>query len=236
MKFFTDKTVINKYLLVKITDYLKMKDFSRWECVFIDPCVYELTKSNEYSWINKIDIEKFLNSLHAGHFFSLDYPCDMNVKYTKLFLNKSWNNAIKYCKFSQYIITVQSEFNDYNSFISWFDRYNTLEIKSGILGLGNMCRILYFTDYIRDTLTYAFKNTKTKRIHIYGLGMRIIPFAYNLALKYNIELTIDSTKWTRAVNKELKWKYGYNAKQKDRQIFFDMYLKVIRSKGVKLEN
>ena len=50
MKFFTDKTVINDYLLIKIKDYLKLKDKSRWQEIFVDPGVYELTKTFYYSW------------------------------------------------------------------------------------------------------------------------------------------------------------------------------------------
>ena len=143
LKFFTDKTVKNDYLLIQITDYLKLKDFSKWKKILIDPKVYELKKSNEYSWINKINILDFLNSLPKNHFFSLDYPCDMNLKYQDLFLKKSWNNALKYYNHSQYIITVQSKFKDFWNFVEWFDKYNSLQIKSEILGLGNLCRIKY---------------------------------------------------------------------------------------------
>jgi len=48
MKFFTDKTVDNPYLLIKIKDYLNLKDKSKWKEIFIDPGVYELTKSNKF--------------------------------------------------------------------------------------------------------------------------------------------------------------------------------------------
>ena len=223
MKFFTDKTVINKYLLVKITDYLKMKDFAVWDEIFIDPCVYELTLSNEYSWIDKINIENFLKSLPARHFFSLDYPCDMNVKYTKLFLKKSWNNAIKYCKYPQYIVTVQSKFHDYMSFVKWFDKYNELEIKSGIMGLGNFCRIKYFDNFIDYALRYAFKKCKHPKIHVYGLALDNIPFAVDLARRNQIELSIDSTKWTQG-DEELKKKYGYiSCRAHNRQEYLDHY-------------
>ena len=54
MKFFTDKSVVNDYLLVKIKDYKKMTDFSRWKEVFIDPGVYDLVKDYKFSWEGKI--------------------------------------------------------------------------------------------------------------------------------------------------------------------------------------
>ena len=227
MKFFTDKTVINDYLLIKIKDYLKLQDFSRWKEVFIDPGVYELTKSNEYSWRDKINIKDFLNSLPDNHYFSLDYPCDMNLQYTNLFLEKSWLNALKYNTYLQYIVTVQSKFHDYLSFVEWFDRYNRLHIFSGIMGLGNLCRIHFKDQYIKHVLPYAFKNCTHPRIHIYGLAFKIIPFAFKLANHYGIELSIDSTKWTRAVTKKLKDKYNINCNRENRQEYFDEYIKRI---------
>ena len=229
MKFFTDKSVKNDYLLIKITDYIKMKDFSNWKEVFIDPCVYELTKSDKFSWENNININEFLNLLPAEHFFSFDYPCDMNLKYTNLFLRKSWLNAEKYHGHSQYITTVQSPFGDYWSFVAWFDKYNALEIKSGILGLGNMCRFRTLNDYLKHSLDYAFSHCNHPRIHIYGLCLKAIPYAYRLSKRYNIESSIDSTKWTRACNKRLKEKYeGRICCRKDnRQEFFDEYKKKI---------
>jgi len=48
----------------------------------------------------------------------------------------------------------------------------------------------------------------------------------------NVELSTDSTKWTRAVTDDLKHQYGLHAKAATRQIFFDAYLNRIRDKGV----
>ena len=228
MKFFTDKTVINDYLLIKIGDYRKVKDFSRWKEVFIDPGVYELIKEPEYSWFqNNKQIVDFLDSLPSNHYFSLDYPCDMNIFHTDYFLRKSWSNAKRYCIYPHYIVTVQSKFHDYMSFVEWFDKYNALDIKSGIMGLGNICRILQKTQYIKHALPYAFKNCRHPRIHIYGLAFKNIEFTMKLADHYGIELSIDSTKWTRACTVELKKKYNINCNGKNRQEFFDEYLKQI---------
>lgn len=206
-----------------------------WKEIFVDPGVYELTKSDSYSWEGLIDIGEFLDMLPDNCYFSADYPCDMNPKFTHKFLEKSWNNAIRYCGHKQYIVTVQSEFNNYWSFTQWFDKYNDLFIESGIMGLGNICRIFFLTEYIKMTLAYAFKNCKHPRIHIYGLGMRIIPYACKLAEKYDIKLSMDSTKWTRACNSELKWSEGYNCKKVNRQKFFDVYLETLRERGIKIE-
>ena len=226
MKFFTDKTVVNDYLLVKIVDYIKMKDFSRWKEIFIDPGVWQLTKSDKFKWEGKINIKEFLDSLPDNHYFSFDYPCDMNEIYTELFLYKSWINAILYCSEKQYIVTVQSKFNNYWNFMEQFDMYNNLDIKSGILGLGNMCRFRSLNQYLKHALDYAFYRCRHSRIHIYGLCLKAIPYAYKLSKRYGIELSTDSTKWTRACSVDLKNKYElFNCNKDNRQEFFDEYKK-----------
>lgn len=222
MKFFTDKTVQNDYLLVKIKDYWKMKDLSQWEEVFIDPGVYELTKDIEYSWVTKMTynfIGEWIKKLPENHYFSWDYPCDMNLEYQDYFLGKSWRNAKEYCNLSHYIVTVQSKFRDYWNFMEYFDRYNNLKIESGILALGNMCRFRSLNQYLKHALSYAFYKCKHERIHIYGLCMKAIPYAYNLSKKTNIEFSFDSTKWTRCFHTS-----GLpSCNSKNRQQYFNEY-------------
>ena len=230
-KFFTDKSVINPYLLIQIKDYLKVKDFSKWKEVFIDPSVYELVYSNKFSFEGKINISDFLNSLPNNHYFSFDYPSDMNIKYQDLFIKKSWNNALKYHNHSQYITTVQSKLNDFWNFVEIFDKYNNLSLKSDILGIGNMCRYKYLNEYLENVIDYLFSNTNHSRIHIFGLCLKAIPLTYKLAKKYNILLSIDSTKWTKACTVNLKKKYGkFNCTKENRQLFFDTYLQLIKSR------
>ena len=100
-----------------------------------------------------------------------------------------------------------------------------------------MCRFNYFNEFIKHSLDYTFSHCKHPKLHIYGLAFRIIKYAYNLAKKYDIDFSIDNTKWTRAVNRALRLK-GYKASctTSNRQEFFDEYLKEIRSRGIFLEN
>jgi len=243
-KFFTDKTVINPYLLIKIKDFVRIREkdpsfLERYKEIFIDPGVYDLTKGPKFKWEGTIDIDEFLDSLKPDEYFSWDYPCDMNEKHTDLFLERTWENAQKYCLHPQYIVTVQNRFNNYMSFTKWFNRYNNLEIKSEILGLGNICRIFYLTEYIKHSLGYAFRFCKHPRIHIYGLALRNIKFAYNLAKKYGIKLSIDSTKWTRGVQPiadNLTNGVRRSCKASERQAFFDEYIDLIRKRGIKVNN
>lgn len=206
-----------------------MKDFSRWKEVFIDPGVYDLTKSDKFKWEGKINIKEFLDSLPDNHYFSFDYPCDMNIKYTDLFLKKSWINAGLYQSHPQYIVTVQFKYNDYISFVKWFNKYNNLDIKSGILAIGNICRFLYLNEFAKAALNYTFYRCKHPKIHIYGLGFRMIKYANDLAKKNNIDFSIDNTKWTRACSQELKDKYEgrVGCRKYNRQEFFDDYIKKI---------
>jgi len=226
LKFFTDKTVINDYLLIKIVDYIKMKDFSPWQEVYIDPGIWDLKKSDSFKWEGTINIDDFLYSLPDNHYFSWDYPPGLNELYTELFIEKTWANANLYNNHSQYIVTVQSKFNNYISFKEQFDRFNTLYIASGIIAIG-MGRFKFLTEYLKHALDYAFSHCKHSRIHIYGLCLRAIPYAYKLSQKFDNELSVDSTKWTRACTNKLKLKYGLNCSNTNRQEFFDEYKKEI---------
>lgn len=231
MKFFTDNTVNNRYLLIPITKYKKMHSIFYSE-VLIDPGVYELKKSNKYSWEEKINIKEFLDQLPDNTYFTADYPSDMNQKYEDEFIINSYANAYEYSNHSQYIPVVQSKIQDLESFKKYFDIYNKLKPKSNILGLGNFCRIHWLNNYVREALKYAFENSKIPRIHVYGLGLRLISYTFNLALQNNIQLSIDSTKWTRACSTELRKKYypKFNAVRSNRQEFFDEYQKIITKK------
>lgn len=181
----------------------------------------------------KIDIPSFLDGLPENHYFSFDYPCDMNPKYQDRFLDKTWYNANKYCNHPNYIVTAQYQFNNYWCFTHWFDKYNQLPIKSGIMGLGNLCRIMHLTEFMKHALGYAFKHCNHPRIHIYGLALRIIPYAFKLAKRFNIELSVDSTKWTRPVTNELKEQCrAVSCKAENRQLYFDTYIEELKKRGV----
>ncbi|MFX1481204.1 MAG: hypothetical protein ACFFCI_24245, partial [Promethearchaeota archaeon] len=229
------------YLLIKVQDYLKLrakkpKFFMKYKEVFIDPGVYELVKSDKYSWEGILDIREFLDSLPPNHYFAADYPCDMNLKFTARFLDKSWTNALKYCWHPHYIVTVQSQFNDYWHFTQWFDRYNNLNIVSGILALGNLFGINFLTEFMKHALDYAFSHCNHPRIHVYGLGKNNILHAYKLAKHFKIKLSIDSTKWTRMTcANDLRYTEGLSCSSKNRQKYFDVYLESLESIGIELE-
>jgi len=225
MKFFTDNSIQWPYLLTKITKYLKMREETKkkYKEILIDPGVYDLIKSNKYSWEDKIDIKEFLLSLPPNHYFSWDYPSDMNLLYENEFIEKSWENAEKFVLYPQYIVTVQAKFNNYWDFKNRFDKYNELNITSGILGLGNMCKHPRLNQFMKHALDYAFSHCYHRRIHIYGLCKDAIPYAYRKAIYYGIEFSIDQEKWQ------------YYKPSSERPFWFSEYIKAIKLKGVKVE-
>ena len=160
----------------------------------------------------------------------------MNSSYKKYFLEKSWQYSQAYCYNPQFIVTVQFYHKDRLSFIEWFNKYNNLKIKSGILGIGNYCRHFHYNDFVKYTLPYIFENSKHPKVHIYGLSLRLIPIAYKLAKKHDIELSMDSTKWTRCLTKEIKLKHGVMCRKHNRQLFFNTYLTEISNRNVMLKN
>ncbi len=231
MKFFTDKTVQNDFLLVKLKDYLKLKDYSQWKEILIDPGVYDLMKDSKFKWEGTINISDFLDTLPKNHYFSWDYPGDMNLQYQALFLEKTWKIALKFHKHPQYITTVQYKYNNYWDFIEWFDKYNKLDIASGYLGLGNMCKTSRKKYFMNHALDYAYKNCDHPRIHIYGLPLRFVSQVEKLGKRFKIKTSIDNVKWT------FMW-YEFDNKEErnNKQLLFNTYLQKIREKSVKLEN
>ncbi|NMC60186.1 MAG: hypothetical protein GYA51_12520 [Candidatus Methanofastidiosa archaeon] len=78
MKFFTDiSTQISNFCLLNIKQYNNQKKY-RKTLIFIDPSVYELKDSAEYSKIELLH-ELASGRLLENEYISIDYPCDMNL-------------------------------------------------------------------------------------------------------------------------------------------------------------
>lgn len=170
LKFFTDLTVKNDYLLIKLKRYLQIKNksvFKKYKEIFIDPGVYELkkTKKDCYSWEKHVNVEKFLDLLPNNCYFSFDYPSDMNPALTDVFLKKSYENAVKYQNNEHFIISMQYRFKDFFSFCEEFEKYNDLN-HDRIFALGNLCRILRLTPFLKNVILYTIKKI-TPQAHSY---------------------------------------------------------------------
>ena len=229
MRFFNDINAIPKYefkyLLVKIKHYKPIYK-EMYDYVIIDPGVYQLKKQNEYD-----DIDK-LHYLANGHlapneFITIDYPCDMNVKESDLFIRKSIENNIKYADNPQYICTIQSKFKDFEDFKYRFEELKPIFYnKNKMVGIGNICRIIYDDIFAFKTMKYLYNNMDgIYWLHIFGMGLRLIRKYLYLFENYNI--SIDSTKWKRAVTREIKYKHGLNVGKDTMLDFFLPYMDII---------
>ena len=226
--FFTKPQAgLSSYCLMNIKDYHKKEKFGKKIIYFIDPSVYDLVENEEYSKIDLLhDLAK--GKLQQNEFISIDYPCDMNERYSRLFIEKSIENNLKYKDNMNYICTIQSKFMDFEDFKNQFEFLESkIDFSKKIIGIGNLCRIMYpckFTDEV-----FRFLSEKQKEhdyfYHIYGLSMRLVR-------KYLPKLLFcssDSTKWTRAVTNELKSLYGLNCNSKTMDLYFLEYMKTLRS-------
>jgi hypothetical protein len=250
MRFFTDHTVKHNLLLMQINRYLRKREedpsfFDKYNEVLIDPGVYELGDRKEYSWRDDVDVGEFLDSLPDNHYFALDYPCDMNHERTQLFLNKTWETAQEYCDHPQFIVSVQSAFKSFISFVYWFQKYNSLNCKSRFMAVGNLGRLQCTSrvekNLAKSIILHALKHANAQRLHFYGLTIRVFPFLVMNEDKYKINCSVDSTNWTQAVNKKCKSKLhesmdapvvgsGLRSCNKEtRQLFFDEYLRRINA-------
>ena len=229
MRFFTDiSTEISRYCLLNVKQYNNPKKEKK-SLIYIDPSVYELKDSDEYS---KIDLLHELASgkLKENEYISIDYPCDMNIAYTDLFIEKSIKNNLRYKDNEKYICTIQFKFEDFHDFKYQFEYLEEqIDFSRKIIGLGNLCRIMYPNVFMDEVFDYL--RQRPYQYHFYGLSLRIIK-------KYIIHFptcSVDSTKWTRACNNTLKSQYGLKCKKANRNAFFEEYMKEIEKSGILVE-
>lgn len=235
--FFTDITTnISNYCLLNIKSYKNKKKKSK-KLIYVDPAVYELTKRPEYSKIDFMHNLMKKNLLLENEYLSIDYPCDMNLEYIDLFIKKSRDNNFKYRSNLKYICTIQFKFKDYKSFVKEAERLREIwEIPNKIIGIGNTCRIMHPNSFINNLFRYIRNNMQEHKIHFYGLSLRVIKSSHFKSLLYSdFKISVDSTKWTRAVNLKLKKKHGVNSGKDNRDIFFLEYMKEIKKSGIDVE-
>jgi len=233
--FFTDiNTDASKYCLLNINRYDFAAKYAK-EIIFVDPGVYELTKNDEYSCVKRLH---FLanDNLMDNEYISIDYPPDMNVEFSDVFVERSIRNNYKYIDNPQYICVIQSNFMDYFDLMA-----RTKEIKEiwsrddKIVGIGNFCRIIYPNRYTEHAMGYlAHVLPKGKWIHFYGLSMPLMR-RYIPRFERKFKVSVDSTKWTRALTKEIKDQCGISCKLEDRDFFFKTYMERIKKHGLSVD-
>lgn len=230
MIFFTDITTdASNYCLLNIKRYNDPRKHKK-KVILVDPGVYELKKSREYSKID--ELHKLVPVLEANEYISIDYPCDMNPKYSKEFIEKSIDNNFKYANYNHYICTVQFKFKNYKDFCYRFDELQPLwTLRKKVVGIGNFCRIFTPTKFTDKSIDYIIKNKEgIKKLHFYGLAIKLIE-KYVPKLNYvGIKVSVDSTKWTKARSMKLKRAFGLNCMKNTRTRFFSEYMKQLNKK------
>jgi len=243
MVFFTHPIGIsNNYALITLNHFIKKKKIDinkiinysqKYKIVIIDVGVYQLKKQPYYNFEKlAINFKEILTILPTNVYIPYDFPADMNIKYQELFIKKSFDNFLKYKEYKQFISTIQCKFNDINNFKLSFDKYNKYITSNHYVGLGNMCRINQLTDFIKESIDYAFRYSKSKKIHIFGLSLRNFKYVYSKSIEYNIDLSIDNTKWTKACNQKIRKNFGLCCLKATRQLFFNEYIKSIQKKNI----
>lgn len=247
------KYIKNKYAIINCKAFLDFKKklvkyniinelSEKYTKVILEPEVFILKQQNHYRFEKWLNIKDFLNNLPANCYFSLDYPSDMNINYQYQFITKTHYNIKKYHYSKHYINTVQFLFFNFESFKENFDIINNIESKSKIMGIGNLCRLfsnsrktktfyLKLFNYIKDNIN---KNNY-KWLHIYGLGLAYIKPFYSILKNSFKVLSVDSTKWTRACNSNLKLQFGLNCNRNNKQLFFNEYMKTIQKRNIPIE-
>lgn len=247
--FFTQKEKWKQnYILYRIkkkTTFDLIKELSeKYKEILIDPGVYDLKKSNEYS--NIILLHQIAQSkLPRNVFISIDYPCDMNLEYTDEFIRKSNENNFKYRENNQYICCIQFKFSNFEDFIKNWNLLKPIwkNNPKKMIAIGNLCRLVdKKNQFVNKVFNFIIQEKIINRIHFYGLGKHAIKQYIPNLLKMGFNISIDSTKWTRASNDKcresvmkekglefFKGCKGYNGcTTKIREIFFTEYINDLR--------
>lgn len=234
MIFFTDITTnVSSYCLLNVKQYNDIRKANK-KLIFIDPAVYELKLSIEYSRIDFL--HNLVSNLHKNEYISIDYPCDMNPIYSEVFIEKSYQNNVRYADNSHYICTIQSKFHDFNSFIYESERLRPVWKNSEkVIGIGNMCRIMNPDSFCDSVFQYITDNFAGKRVHLYGLSLKLIKKYVSMLESHDISVSVDSTKWTKRVHRNPPLDESVCCKKETRDIYFLEYMKEIQKYNIKIE-
>ena len=82
---------------------------------------------------------------------------------------------------------------------------------------------------VSQIFEYLIQNAANiTHIHFYGIGMKVIRRYLPTLLEHCSNISIDSTKWTKAVNDKLKKANGVCCRKNTRDLFFNTYIDHIR--------
>jgi len=215
---------LSRYCVLNIKAY--SEDSSSKKVIFIDPGINDLAKGDEYENIDLL--HRLANSnLPPNVWISIDYPVDLDVSKTTLFLQKSIKNNFRYADNEQYICCIQIEKqDDFEAFKYRFDELSEIFLnKRKIVGLG--CFHSLQPNAMQDKMIQYLcsKGNKIFWIHFYGIGLALVKKYFPLLQSKGIRVSFDSTKYRFAVNDWVKKNYGLIANNTTAPIFFYSYVK-----------
>lgn len=215
---------LSRYCVLNIKAY--SEDLSTKKIVFIDPGINDLTKGDEYENIDFL--HRLANSkLPSNVWISIDYPVDLDVSKTTLFLNKSIKNNFRYADNTQYICCIQIEKqDDFESFKYRFDELSEIFLnKQKIIGLGCFHSLQPTPQQDKMIQYICSKGNSIYWIHFYGIGMALVKKYFPKLQAKGIRVSFDSTKYRFAVNDWVKKNYGLIATNTTAPVFFYSYVK-----------
>lgn len=253
---FTDEqTKISQFLLLngKRLNYITTHEALTKQLIFIDPSVMELKHSTTFSQ-NKL-LHKLVKIIDGFKYIyiSIDFPCDMNLKYEDLFIYKSFKNNLKYCNNFNYICTIQSKFMNYQSFYDESEKLRYIwEQSNKIIGIGNLCRIIFYyklkskpkhrhkwkkyykkkhsNEFVDKITEYIKINFKNRWVHFYGLSFQLICKMIPILHNAGVKCSVDSTKFTKAITHEFKLSHGVCCRKHNRNLYFLEYINEIKKR------
>jgi hypothetical protein len=237
--FFTEvECESSNYCLLHVSRYNSPLKLKKKE-ILVDPGVWQLKKRDEYSKI------EFLHQLASGslapnEWISIDYPPTMNEKLAAEFVKRSVENNLKYAANEKYICTIQYYPRNAKQFLSCLKELSpVLENPKKMFGIGfNIGKSRFEMNpdvHTNLVFHYIMKEMTPRRIHLYGPAETVIEKYVPMLERKNFVVSVDSTKWTRASTKQLKKKYGLQAK-KNIEIFFKTYMRKLSNRmGIDVE-
>lgn len=219
------EAIKSNYCVVNIMEYTD-DIFEQKKIVFLDPGIFELTKGDEYPEIDLL--HRIANSqMPPNLWMSIDYPVDMNVDKSQLFLEKSIKNNFRYADNLQYICCIQIEKqDDFETFKYRFDELSPIFLnKRKIIGLGCFHSLQPTPQQDKMIQYLCSKGNSLYWLHFYGIGMSLIQKYLPKLQARGIRVSFDSTKYKFAANEKIRKGYGFTVgRRKTNPIFYYGYI------------
>jgi hypothetical protein len=209
--------------------------------IFIDPAVLDLRDYHYY--VNESAMIGLIESTLREHeFISLDYPVDFarDENESLEFVEKSYENNMRWKDNLHYICCIQSRHNDYDDFVLQYERLRPIFAnKKKILGIGGACshtkRPNEFTDKVFNYLSEHA--SEIYWVHFYGIKTPLISaYIDRLQMYAPLRISFDSTQYQFLADSSL-YHEGFGMLpigSKTKPLYLKIYLKQLM-KSVKTQ-